>query len=1147
MKILSIKSIFAIHLLILAIVVPGQANPQTASQKGSTLVQSVAANNQPAIYSLDELKHINTTVQNAVGMTEDEKKGILYYTNRAIIFLEKENRLKAETQKFSQMIEAAPKNIQALEAELDRPLPPTENIYTLTTGQTSEQLEQGLQKMETKRSNSSNELSRLTKRLSNLVDLPEKLQQEIESAKLRLQEIENKQEVVVSANDSQRVENSRQMALAAEKAKIQAEIKTHQIRLRTHTTLTALVSAERDLMGHQLSQQASVVKNWQTRVQLMRKEEAEKELKAAEQAKTAAKNLPSPIQKGFDVNIDLGKLLERVTADEASIDESLEHQKHRLKQLKEAFALAQEQVQYPGHTKRAGLALREQRRGLPDIKDFRQESIRRQDKMSEIRFMTLDLDRQRQELVTPDQVIDGLLAEVSLPADSDTDVLKAKLRKLLNDRRSLIRKLLVGYRRLLKNLQELEYIEQQIVAESAEEAKFLDEHLLWYRSAKKLSLQDLSNFPLALQWLISPQNWRKVALDLRQTLIENPFRWFLVFLISLTAMVLRRWAYQYLSQVALKVYSIKTDKFVLTLQAMMVTIRISFGWPLLMIFTGWQLGQLSTAHDFTQLVANGLPFAGNTLAIGMFMYDLCRKDGIAKVHFKWPESIRRELRNNLPWLMLVYALMSFIIIVVASSGDPVYMDSLGRLALMVLIGGVSLWDIYRIIRSKPKLLQRASRQGLLAQLSFLRHVLPIGIPLWLVFLAGHGYYHTTFALYLRILQTIVLISGLIILKDLVLRWIYIAQRRLTFEEIKRKNKALAEKADQHEPTGAIGGEGMVVEEPEINLDQLYEKNKSLLQTLVQSSALIGLWIIWANVLPALNFLYKFELWRYSSVIDGVSTMVPITLANLMVAIIVIIVTVVAAKNLPSLLEIILINWSPLDAGLRYAISTVFNYTITAAGIVVSLGIVGVQWSNIHWLIAALGVGIGFGLQEIVANFVCGLLVLFERPYRIGDTVTVGDVSGTVTRIRIRATTIMDWDRKELIVPNKEFIVGRLINWSLSDDVIRIRIPVGIAYGSDTTKAEKLLLKAAAADPLVLKKPEPEAVFLGFGDSSLKFDLRVFVKGIDDWIPMLHQMNKCIEQEFRKAGVSISFPQRDVHLDQIGPLEVRVVSDKDSAS
>jgi potassium efflux system protein len=170
-----------------------------------------------------------------------------------------------------------------------------------------------------------------------------------------------------------------------------------------------------------------------------------------------------------------------------------------------------------------------------------------------------------------------------------------------------------------------------------------------------------------------------------------------------------------------------------------------------------------------------------------------------------------------------------------------------------------------------------------------------------------------------------------------------------------------------------------------------------------------------------------------------------------------------------------------------------------------------------------------------------LIVLFERPFRVGDTVTIGDINGTVSRIRIRATTVVDWDRKELIVPNKEFVVGRLINWSLSDNYVRIRIPVGIAYGSDTKLAEELLIQVAGKNQRVLSEPAPQAVFKGFGDSSLNFELRVYVNGIDDYIPVMHEVNLAIDKAFKEAGLTIAFPQQDVHLDAAGPLEVRVVS------
>jgi potassium efflux system protein len=1118
-----------------------QIQNQTAAGDGKFGMEAEA----PGDISLDNLKKIRAAVENADDLTEDLKKGVLSYLDRAIFFRETEAQLRKQAEDIKQRVKAAPERIKAIEAELDRPLPPPEDVIAVAAKMPPDQLEQHLKNLEAELSDAANDLKKRTEQLNDRKDQPEKLQEEIANAKQRLLDIADDQETVSAPDDPRPLTKTRQIALLLEQSKIEAEISTLEIRLTNFDTLTALLYAERDLAVRAVDRQEALVKSWQAEVQRIRELEAKKERVVAEQAKEIAADLPPVIQKQFDASIELGKMLEKITADEATVADRLKRKKAQLKQIEEEFVLAQEQIKIPMHTETIGLALREQRRGLPRIENFRRDSERRQAQMGEIRSIQLELDRQRRELADLEQTMDGILQHETLAPDTDVKVLKTELRRLLIDRRELLKKLLAGCRRLLKNLQGLEFLEQQIAAKAEEQALFLDEHLLWIRSAKSVGLQDLRNLPQSLQWLLSPLNWWQVIQDLQRSILRNPLMWISALLISFAFIGLWRRAHQDLSRVAQGVYSVKSDAFVLTLRALAVTGRVVLGWPLLMMFAGRQLVMMPQMQDFSQAVGNALIFAAQALAGGLFMYEFCWKEGVAKVHFKWPESVRRALRRSLQWFILLLVTMDFAIIAVQTKNDPVYTDSLGRLALMALMAGFSLWSAYMLRFSGAifSMLKRRRSEGWMVRLRFIWYTLAVGVPLVLAFLAGMGYYYSAFSLYLRLGETIGLLLGLIIVKDLVLRWLSITQRRLTFEEILRNKAAQAEKAKKEASSGAVEAEAVAIEEPEINLDQIYEKNRALLRTLMFFSASIGLWLIWDDVLPALNFLEDIQLWRYSSVIDGVRTMVPITLADLMVAVIVAIVTVVAAKNLPGLLETILLNWFPMDAGSRHAISMIFNYTITAIGVVAAFSIIGIQWSSIQWLIAALGVGVGFGLQEIVANFICGIIVLFERPFRIGDTVTIGDISGTVTRIQIRATTVLDWDRKELIVPNKEFITGRLINWSLSDTVIRIKVPIGIAYGSDTLLAEKLLLKTAKANALVLNTPEPQAVFLGFGDNSLNFELRVFINGINDWIPVLHKLNQAVDREFRKAGITISFPQRDVHLDQIGPLEVRVVSDR----
>jgi len=1147
----TIKPCLKITVAILAFMVitavPEKSISQIQNQASTGAGNSGMEAEAPGEISLDNLKKIRVVAENADDLTEDLKKGVLSYLDRAIIFRETEAQLRKQAEDINQRVKAAPERIKTIEAELNRPLPAPEDVIAVAAKMPPGQLEQHLKNMEAELSDAANDLKKRTEQLNDRKDQPAKLQQEIDNAKQRLLDIAGEREAVPAPDDPQPLTKARQIALLVEQSKVEAEINTLENRLTNFETLTSLLSAERDLAIHAVDRQEALVKSWQAEVQRIRELEAKKERVVAEQAKEIAVDLPPVIQKQFDASIKLGKMLEKITADEATVVDRLELKKAQLKQIEEEFALAQEQIKYPMHTETIGLALREQRRGLPRIENFRRDSQQRQVQMGEIRSIQLELDRQRRELADLEQAMDRMLEHETLPPDTNIELLKTELRRLLMDRRELLKKLLAGCRRLFKNLQGLEFLEQQVAAKAEEQALFLDEHLLWIRSAKSVGLQDLRNLFQSLQWLLSPLNWRQVIQDLQRSIMRNPLMWILALLISFAFIGLWRRARQDLSRVARDVYSVKSDSFVLTLQALALTGRVALGWPLLMIFAGWQLVRLPQLQDFSQAVGNGLIIAAQALAGGLFMYEFCWKEGVAKVHFKWSESVRRALRRSMQWFIPLLVTLDFTIIAVQAQNDPVYTDSLGRLALIALMAGFSLWSAYMLRFSGAifSMLKRRRREGWLVRLRFIWYTLASGVPLVLAFLAGMGYYYSAFALYLRLGETIALLLGLIIVKDLILRWFSITQRRLAFEEIIRNKAAQAEKQEKEASVGAVEteAEAVDIEEPEIDFDQIYEKNRALLRTLMFFSALIGLWLIWDDVLPALNFLEDIRLWSYSSEIDGVRTMVPITLADLMVAVIVAIVTVVAAKNLPGLLEIILLSWFPMDAGSRHAISMIFNYTITAIGVMVAFSIIGIQWSSIQWLIAALGVGVGFGLQEIVANFICGIIVLFERPFRIGDTVTIGDISGTVTRIQIRATTVLDWDRKELIVPNKEFITGRLINWSLSDNVVRIKVPIGIAYGSDTLLAEKLLLQAAKADALVLDTPEPRAVFLGFGDNSLNFELRVFINGIDDWIPVLHKLNQTVDREFRKAGITISFPQRDVHLDQVGPLEVRVVSDR----
>jgi len=222
----------------------------------------------------------------------------------------------------------------------------------------------------------------------------------------------------------------------------------------------------------------------------------------------------------------------------------------------------------------------------------------------------------------------------------------------------------------------------------------------------------------------------------------------------------------------------------------------------------------------------------------------------------------------------------------------------------------------------------------------------------------------------------------------------------------------------------------------------------------------------------------------------------------------------------------------IERGAQEAIVTISGYVGVAIALLVALGIAGVQFANLAIIAGALSVGIGFGLQNIVNNFVSGLILLFERPIKTGDWVVVGNTEGYVKRIRIRSTQIQTFDRADVIVPNSELISSQVTNWVLYDERGRVRLPVGVAYGSDTQKVKDILLQVAADHPRVIHEKgdyAPQVLFLQFGESSLDFELRVFVKNINKRLAVLSDLNFAIDAAFRENNVEIPFPQRDLHV------------------
>ena len=306
---------------------------------------------------------------------------------------------------------------------------------------------------------------------------------------------------------------------------------------------------------------------------------------------------------------------------------------------------------------------------------------------------------------------------------------------------------------------------------------------------------------------------------------------------------------------------------------------------------------------------------------------------------------------------------------------------------------------------------------------------------------------------------------------------------------------------------------------------LEHQGRTILSLLFTLLTLLVLTLIWNKVGPMLSPVSETRLFSFSQE-QGSLTVVLGAVFNV---IMLLFLTWVIAHNLPGFLLMALPQDVTQKPASVYIINKLLGYLLWAVGIALAFGQIGLPWEKLQWIILAISVGIGLGLQDIVANFFSGLIILIERPFRVGDTVTVNNIHGTVRHISVRATVIEDFDRKELIVPNKTLITGQLTNWSLNSNVLRVQLWYGVKHGCDNALVFNLLFQAAEESAKVLKKPPPEVYFIEYTEHAERYELRIFVNHVDDRFPAKNQVNQRVKELFREHGVEVAHMQHDLNL------------------
>ncbi len=696
--------------------------------------------------------------------------------------------------------------------------------------------------------------------------------------------------------------------------------------------------------------------------------------------------------------------------------------------------------------------------------------------------------------------------------------------ELKQSREQMIDQLIQVLHGYTKELQLYLAIQQQLIEKINQHKLLLKENLLLTRNAELISMDIVQNIQDAMNWFAA----RKTQAAIEKVINATWKNITIVFALFTLIFIIFRYTYWSSYRTWIRTGNslrgkVNQDRLLYPVGILFSTLLIA-GYAYLPFQISALIMQYSINTEISHALAVSLQVTAIAVFIWVFLLLLLHPQGMLTGQLKFSEKLVSKMYRDVRRFAPIIVTLVIIIAFTDALDNDLIRNGFGRLAfiLLCLVLAIFAFGWMALTHSGKALYQNESFKSMFhpAFWMFLFFIMQIGM----MTMAAIGYYFAAIYQYLLIFQSITwtIFCGLVFYTSF--RGLLIIQRQIAFERAIEKREEI-----QAQRAASGKSETDLLDDNYIDVKTISKQSATLLKISVWALLITGLGFIWVDVLPAFSFLEKITIWQTSVEMDGEIILQPITLKTLLIAIAILILAMIAAHNLPGTLELLVLRHLSLNPGTGYAMTTLLRYAIVIIGFMVTLQKLGMEWSNIQWLVAALSVGLGFGLQEVFANFVSGLILLFERPIRIGDTITLNDISGTVSKIHIRATTLIDNDRKEIIVPNKIFITQQLTNWTLSDQITRVIIPVGIAYNSDCEKARTLLLKIAQGHPLVLRDPEPVALLLEFGASTLNFELRVFTGQLSDRMRLTHELHMLINRYFAEAGIEISFPQMDVHL------------------
>lgn len=1046
----------------------------------------------------------------------------------ALNALEEQKASVDRAKQYQQVIDNFPKLSQTLRQQIanlrDEPQKIPEDLSTDALNQ--EILQVSSQLLDKTRS-AQQEQERAREIAESLSQLP----QQQTDARRQLNDIERRAGTQ-SASGTALVQ-AQNFSIQAESARLKALVDELELAQLSASNRQELSRLRAELAQKQSAQLDTYLQGLRNQLNSQRQREAERALESTELLAENSADLPPAIVEQFKNNRELSQALNQQAQRMDLVASQQRQATSQTLQVRQALNTLREQSQWLGVSNVLGEALRAQVARLPEMPKPQQlDTELGQLRVQRIHYEDL-LNKQQQlrQIRQPDG--NELTSE-------QNRILEAQLRT----QRELLNSLLQGGDTLILELTKLKVANSQLEDALKEVNEATHRYLFWTSDVSPMGIswpveivQDLRRL-VSLDTVSQLGSAAVMMVTSRATLLPL-FGALILVGFSISS---RRHFTEFLTRSSARVGKVTQDHFSLTLRTLFWSILVASPLPVLWATLGYGL-QEAWPYPLAVAIGDGVTATVPVLWAVMICAVFARPTGLFVVHFGWPrERVARAMRYYILSIGLIVPLI-MALIMFDNLNDREFSASLGRLCFMLICGALALVTLSLKRAGIPLYLDKQGNGDNVVNKILWNMMLCA--PLGAILAAAVGYLATAQALLARLETSVAIWFLLLVIYHVIRRWMLIQRRRLAFDRAKhRRAEILAQRArGEEEAAHSHSTEGVSdsIEEPEIDLDTISAQSLRLVRSILMLIALLSVIVLWSEIHSAFGFLENITLWDVTSTVQGVESIEPITLGSVLIAILVLIITTQLVRNFPALLELALLQHLDLSPGSGYAITTVTKYLLLLIGGLVGFSMIGIEWSKLQWLVAALGVGLGFGLQEIFANFISGLIILFEKPIRIGDTVTIRDLTGTISRINTRATTISDWDRKEIIVPNKAFITEQFINWSLSDSVTRVVLTVPAPSDADSEEVTKVLLQAAERCSLVIDNPPPEAFLVDLQAGIQIFELRIYAAEMGHRMPLRHEIHQLILQGFREHNIDLPFPPFQMRLENMGGSRNRTIN------